>query len=606
MTIPKFKFWCQKILPLVYDDSLSYMELLCKVVDYLNKVIEDINNIPDYINSVVSDEKLKEILSKLLDELREQIARANEGENTTASFNRDVDELVWLNGKLVRMTRAILAGDRYVEDDGTPDVTGNFVYTSVELELQRVKDSLSIEIAARDQADTQLQANIDTEANAREQADEQLQNNIDGEALARQQADTQLQTNIDNEVLARQEADSNEVLARQEADIQLQDNIDAEVTAREQADTQLLNSVIASVKNYGAKGDGVTDDTNAFITALAENNTIFIPKGTYLISKPIIVAPSKTLIGENNEYTILKASNFTTENYDILEPSSQTIVLNGIISCVAHAWQNRGAQIINLKIEGDTNCWGILFYNQATGSTVKDCHIDNCAIGIYNERNGWGHTYDNCFITKSKNYSIYLSYAANGCSINNCKLYGEGTTTNIHLFVANQSYGNEMNGGFIEGCNRGIFVISDSQIDVNGVDFEVCAESFLWSYSDHDPNSGLARTNNPPCVVSGCTFVGQISNAGIIADAGLITVIGCLFISETINNTPAVKIVGDISENNSIACINNMFRGYSAPYYGLTPAYIPYLQANSGLRVYDVALNTIKTITVNNGQIVIS
>lgn len=36
-----FRFWCQKILPAVYDDSLSYYELLCKVVDYLNKVMED-------------------------------------------------------------------------------------------------------------------------------------------------------------------------------------------------------------------------------------------------------------------------------------------------------------------------------------------------------------------------------------------------------------------------------------------------------------------------------------------------------------------------------------------------------------------------------------
>ena len=28
-----FRFWCQKVLPLVYDDSLSYYEILCKVVD---------------------------------------------------------------------------------------------------------------------------------------------------------------------------------------------------------------------------------------------------------------------------------------------------------------------------------------------------------------------------------------------------------------------------------------------------------------------------------------------------------------------------------------------------------------------------------------------
>lgn len=35
-----FKFWCYKVLPLVYDDSLSYYEVLCKVVNYINKLID--------------------------------------------------------------------------------------------------------------------------------------------------------------------------------------------------------------------------------------------------------------------------------------------------------------------------------------------------------------------------------------------------------------------------------------------------------------------------------------------------------------------------------------------------------------------------------------
>ena len=40
-----FRYWCQKVLPLVYDDSLSYYELLCKVVDYLNKTMEDVDTL---------------------------------------------------------------------------------------------------------------------------------------------------------------------------------------------------------------------------------------------------------------------------------------------------------------------------------------------------------------------------------------------------------------------------------------------------------------------------------------------------------------------------------------------------------------------------------
>ena len=40
-----FRFWCQKVLPLVYDNSLSYYELLCNVVYYINKIIDDSNGL---------------------------------------------------------------------------------------------------------------------------------------------------------------------------------------------------------------------------------------------------------------------------------------------------------------------------------------------------------------------------------------------------------------------------------------------------------------------------------------------------------------------------------------------------------------------------------
>lgn len=37
--LPKFRYWCYKVLPLVYDNSLSYYEVLCKVVTYINQLI---------------------------------------------------------------------------------------------------------------------------------------------------------------------------------------------------------------------------------------------------------------------------------------------------------------------------------------------------------------------------------------------------------------------------------------------------------------------------------------------------------------------------------------------------------------------------------------
>lgn len=40
-----FRFWSQHVLPLVYDDSLSYYEVICKCVDYTNKLIDNDNAI---------------------------------------------------------------------------------------------------------------------------------------------------------------------------------------------------------------------------------------------------------------------------------------------------------------------------------------------------------------------------------------------------------------------------------------------------------------------------------------------------------------------------------------------------------------------------------
>lgn len=45
--IGDFRFWCQKTLPAVYDDSLSYYELLCKVMKYLSDAADDIGELGD-------------------------------------------------------------------------------------------------------------------------------------------------------------------------------------------------------------------------------------------------------------------------------------------------------------------------------------------------------------------------------------------------------------------------------------------------------------------------------------------------------------------------------------------------------------------------------
>ena len=78
-----FVFWAQKVIPLVYDNSLSYYETLCKVVDYLNNVIENVDTaeanldslhaaydlLQDYVNHYFDNLDVQEEINNKLDEL---------------------------------------------------------------------------------------------------------------------------------------------------------------------------------------------------------------------------------------------------------------------------------------------------------------------------------------------------------------------------------------------------------------------------------------------------------------------------------------------------------------------------------------------------------
>ena len=50
--IPYLRFWCQKVLPAVYDQSLSYYELLCKLAAFLNKMVEELEKMQDNIDDL--------------------------------------------------------------------------------------------------------------------------------------------------------------------------------------------------------------------------------------------------------------------------------------------------------------------------------------------------------------------------------------------------------------------------------------------------------------------------------------------------------------------------------------------------------------------------
>ena len=59
-------YYCNKILPLVYDESLSYYENICKLADILSKTINELNNISDELDSL--NENVLEIVTNIVNE----------------------------------------------------------------------------------------------------------------------------------------------------------------------------------------------------------------------------------------------------------------------------------------------------------------------------------------------------------------------------------------------------------------------------------------------------------------------------------------------------------------------------------------------------------
>ena len=85
----KFRFWCQKVLPLVYDDSLSYYEVLCKLRNFVNELAERIANLFDEMA-----DDIQNYVYQWLDEHPEATTTVQDGSLTINKFVQGALEYV--------------------------------------------------------------------------------------------------------------------------------------------------------------------------------------------------------------------------------------------------------------------------------------------------------------------------------------------------------------------------------------------------------------------------------------------------------------------------------------------------------------------------------
>lgn len=126
--------------------------------------------------------------------------------------------------------------------------------------------------------------------------------------------------------------------------------------------------------NYGATGNGVTDDTtalqNAITAAAASTGALYIPAGTYLVSADLVV-PSNCTIRGNGRATILKAKANTQPNiFKLLNVSHVTITDIAIDGNKANVNQI-GIQYVSLS--------GI-WLRGSDDITIMRCYIHDCYV----------------------------------------------------------------------------------------------------------------------------------------------------------------------------------------------------------------------------------
>ncbi|MBO1583357.1 glycosyl hydrolase family 28-related protein [Bacillus sp. XF8] len=142
------------------------------------------------------------------------------------------------------------------------------------------------------------------------------QHSISAEQIAQEAKITSETANITSQSVQEQlnqivvEGDSSVEAAQARVDVNgvshatLKKRIDSDV----QSINMLISDMVLNIKSFGAKGDGVTDDTKAIQTAIDSGKLIYFPRGIYLCGT-LAVKSSTKIIGENPDNTIIVHKN---------------------------------------------------------------------------------------------------------------------------------------------------------------------------------------------------------------------------------------------------------------------------------------------------------
>lgn len=186
---------------------------------------------------------------------------------------------------------------------------------------------------------------------------------------------------------------------------------------------KVTESGCANVKMYGAKGDGVADDTaviQKLLNAGSEITEIYFPKGKYLVTSPLTISKAVHIYGDGFRQT--------GENTNGSGDGLSTIIANTngagfLINALKYIFN---VIIENLEIDGYNKCAnGIALYSGVMCSFLN-IHVRNCQNAGILISNNLGYL---CQFNRVCNYDYV--YGVSAVTENSAALKISGNTDNL-------------------------------------------------------------------------------------------------------------------------------------------------------------------------------
>ena len=143
------------------------------------------------------------------------------------------------------------------------------------------------------------------------------------------------------------------------------------------AELDAINAKLAewiSVKDFGAVGDGVTDDTAAIQAALAARDHVLFPAGNYKISSTLSLKSGNVLLGAGYSNTRIFRDTTVTP-FDFFEG----ITVSGVKVSGIH-FDNVAK--LPVTVAGNRKC-ALRFWDNNTGNRSKDIVVEDCKFTYF-------------------------------------------------------------------------------------------------------------------------------------------------------------------------------------------------------------------------------